>query len=137
MTGCIRDLSVSGRKAYLLSESNSRVQAATKCFRSVEPGYYFEKGLLAHEIKRGPSSNRGGGRGDSSRLDIELDFRTVKDGILMHTIGDQTDLFLSLNQGQVGGGSFYLRQGYTGQWMIFDTTELLQGGAGGLAAGLG
>ena len=104
LTGCIRDLSVSGRKAYLLSESN-RVQAATKCFRSVEPGYYFEKGLLAHEIRR-PSSSASSsrrGRGDSSRLDIELDFRTVKDGILVHTIGDQTDLFLSLNQGQVGG----------------------------------
>ena len=94
LTGCIRDLSISGRKAYLLSESN-RVQAATKCFRSVEPGYYFEKGLLAHEI-RATSSSGGGG----SRLDIGLDFRTVKDGILVHTIGDHTDLFLTLNQGQ-------------------------------------
>ena len=93
MTGCVRDLSISGRKAYLLSESN-RVQAATKCFRSVEPGYYFEKGLLAHEI-RAASSGGGGGR-----LDVELDFRTVKDGILVHTIGDHTDLFLTLNQGQ-------------------------------------
>ena len=89
LTGCIRDLSISGRKAYLLSESN-RVQAATKCFRSVEPGYYFEKGLLAHEIRAT----------SSGRLDVALNFRTVKDGILVHTIGDHTDLFLTLNQGQ-------------------------------------
>ena len=74
------------------------MQAATKCFRSVEPGYYFEKGLLAHEIRAT----------SSGRLDVELDFRTVKDGILVHTIGDHTDLFLTLNQGQVSSDCSWL-----------------------------
>ena len=88
------------------------MRAATKCFRSVEPGYYFEKGLLAHEINGATSSGGGGG----GRLDIELDFRTVKDGILVHTIGDHTDLFLTLNQGQASSTSgFWLLEVEIGQ----------------------
>lgn len=86
-------MTLSGRKVLLLSDSN-RVEGASKCFRSVQPGYYFENGFLAHEITHVRLRNE-------DRLDLELDFKTVKDGILIHVIGDHTDFFLSLNEGQV------------------------------------
>ena len=43
-------------------------------------------------------------RNDPASIDLELDFRPLEDaasGILVHMIGDQTDFFLSLNEGQI------------------------------------
>ncbi len=97
-SGCIRDVTLSGRKLFLLSDSN-RVHAASKCFRSVQPGYFFDNGFLAHEI----GHVLGGGAGSrEARIDVELSFRPMRDdGILVHMIGASTDFFLTLNAGQV------------------------------------
>ena len=85
---------INSKKIHLLSDHN-RVSGASKCFRSVETGYFFDNGIVSYSLAEAE---------DTPPLALELEFKAMKSGVLLHMIGAQTDVFLTIAAGTVSFG---------------------------------